>query len=317
MSEHALLLWMSARRNGSWQQFRSAVEELHMADAEGAPSEAEDEGSRTGLSAYQQLRLAFERLAHAEFFTQGCEDGWRITPPVLTVIKSSCGWEGILSGARSPRFLRALQTAADNNRVALHTESCLGQPPIIRTAGTRDALARFAVEAGVAVQVDAPLSILSCIPAVDDARHLIPSVLPMGADWRIDRFDPAALRWRASSRDEAASSRNSLFRFVFGYERHHFLKVNGRLKKLRGVSQGQIGKYLVIRRSRRHVLRYSPTISELTVPGSCRPPLLIDRALTLCSGSLAVFDREGSLLRYRNIPDVVAHAAARLLRQEI
>ena len=31
MSADALLLWMSARRQGSWQQFRAAVEELHSA----------------------------------------------------------------------------------------------------------------------------------------------------------------------------------------------------------------------------------------------------------------------------------------------
>ena len=28
MNAHELLLWMSARRAGSWQQFRSAVEDL-------------------------------------------------------------------------------------------------------------------------------------------------------------------------------------------------------------------------------------------------------------------------------------------------
>lgn len=315
MSAHELLLWMSARRSGSWQQFRSAVEGLHMpADVEEALDE--DEGAGAGLPAYQRLRLAFERLAHAEFFTQGCKDGWRVAPPTLAVSESNHGWEGILCGARSPRLLRNFQAAADNNSVALHSESRSGQPPTIRAFGTRDALALFAAEAGLAVQANAPLAILSCLPAVDDARHVLQAVLPMGADWRIDRFDPRALGWRASSRDEAGSSRNCLFRFVLGYERYHFLTLDGRLKKLSGPGQGQIGKYLILRRSRRHVLRYFPAGGELTVPASCRPPLLIDRALTLCTGSLAAFDREGSLLRYRDIPEVIARAAARLLRQE-
>jgi hypothetical protein len=307
---------MSARRGGSWQQFRSAVEGLHTpADAEEALSE--DDNDHTGLPAHQKHRLAFERLAHAEFFTQGCKDGWRIAPPALALSESDDGWKGILCGARSPRLLRALQAAADNSSIVLHSERCSGQPLTIRAVGTEDALVRFAAKAGLLVQANAPLAILSCLPAVDDARHLLPAVIPMGADWRIERFDPRVLGWKASSRDEAASSRNSLFRFVFGYERHHFLTLNGQLKKLRGAGQGQIGKYLILRRSRQHVLRYFPSVGELIVPASCRPPLLIDRALTLCTGSLAAFEREGSLLRYRDIPDDVAHVAARLLRQEI
>lgn len=316
MSAHKLLLWMSSRRGGSWQQFRGAVEELHMpANAEEASSE--DEVGGAGLPVYQQLRFAFEQLAHAEFFTHGCDDGWRVAPPALAISESKHGWKGIFCGARSPRLLKALQAAADNNSIALYSESSSVQPPTISAVGTQKALARFADEAGLAVQKNAPLAILSCLPSVDDARQLLPAILPMGADWRIDRFDPLTLMWRASSRDEAVSSRNCLFRFVLGYEWYYFLTVGGQLKKLRGAGQGQIGKYLILRRSRRHVLRYYPATGELTVPASCRPPLLVDRALTLCTGSLAAFEREGSLLRYRNIPDVVARVAARLLRQEI
>jgi hypothetical protein len=32
VNANRLLLWMSARRQGSWSQFRAAVEELHIPD---------------------------------------------------------------------------------------------------------------------------------------------------------------------------------------------------------------------------------------------------------------------------------------------
>lgn len=315
MSAHALLLWMSARRAGSWQQFRSAVEALHIPVEEEEASAGDSEGG--GLPYYQQLRLGFERLAHAEFFTQGCEDGWRVAAPVLAVRESNQEWKGIVCGARSPRLLSAFQVAADSNGVDYCTEDSTGQPPIIRVVGPEERLARFAETTGISMQKNASLAILSCIPAIDDTQYLRASVLPMGEDWKIDRFDPQTLGWRAISRDEAVTSRNRFLRFVFGYERHYFLTLGGRVLRLRGPGGGQIGKYLVLRRCRHNVLRYLPASTELIIPASCRPPLLVERALVLTTGSLPTFEQEESLLRYRDIPGIIARFVAELLCQEI
>ena len=45
MSANSLLLWMSARRRGSWAQFRAAVEELHLHVDTEAEGEDDDEGT--------------------------------------------------------------------------------------------------------------------------------------------------------------------------------------------------------------------------------------------------------------------------------
>lgn len=313
MSAHDLLLWMSARRAGSWQQFRSAVEALHLAEDLLGGTDGEDDGSRGGLPIYQQYRLAFERLGHAEFFAGGRENGWRVAAPALALSESNSGLNGILCGARSPRLLAAIEAAAVGRGISLHTEDSPHTPPIIRVAGTREAIAGFAAIAGVAVQADAPLAILGCLSTVNDVRHLHRAVLPMGADWRVDRFDSRTLGWRASSRDEAALGRTGLFRFVASYERYHFLRMGGELSKV----PGQIGKYLILRSRRRSVLRYDSATGELTAPASCRPPILVERALTLCTGSLATYEAEGALLRYRGIPAGIARIAGQLLCQEI
>lgn len=167
MNAHALLLWMSARHAGSWQQFRSAVDALYLsADVEEAGAEEEEAGASGRLPLYQQLRFAFERLGHAEFFTRSCEDGWRVAPPVLAIHKSSQGWSGIVCGARSPRLLAALSNAADNSEIVLQVEAAAGMPPILRASGTQDALAQFAASIGVVVQPDAPLG-SRCLTAAD------------------------------------------------------------------------------------------------------------------------------------------------------
>ena len=85
----------------------------------------------------------------------------------------------------------------------------------------------FAAAIGAAVQPDAPLATLSCLPAIDDVRYCHPAVLPMGRDWRIDRFNPATLGWTASSRDEAAASCDGLFRFFLAYKRDYFSRGAG------------------------------------------------------------------------------------------
>jgi hypothetical protein len=316
MSAEKLLLWMSARRAGTWQQFRSAVESLHLPlSIDDSPSL--EDFDRGGLPDYQRLRLALEKLGHAEFFANSCENGWRVAPPVLAISELDQEWKGIACGARSPRLLTVLRTAAKDCNLTLQSEDFPDQPSIIRFVGTREALTRLATESGMSVQTHAPLAILSCIPTVDDKRYWNPAVLPMGADWTIDRFDPESLGWRAASRVEAAASINRFFRFVFGHERHYFLASRGTLWKLRGPGQGQIGKYIVLHRCRRRVLRYFADTNELVIPAACRPPLLVERALSLCSGILPTFDRESSIVRYRGIPIVVAKAAAHLLRQEI
>ena len=68
MSANALLLWMSARREGSWQQFRSAVEELHIETDTFASAEDDEAADNFRFPLYQALRLNLQRLGHAEFF---------------------------------------------------------------------------------------------------------------------------------------------------------------------------------------------------------------------------------------------------------
>jgi hypothetical protein len=308
-----LLLWLSARKQGTWEQFKGAAEALHAPDDESAQEDAvsaEEERGRDALPLYQRLRLNLERLGHAEFFARDCEDGWRVAPPVLAMQEHAGNCTGILCGARSRRLLARFDAAAAGKAV-LQTEVQEGAPLVHRVAAGRSALVSLAAETGTHLQVDAPMAILCSLPAVSDRLLRRPQELPLGPDWRVDRFSGETLGWSESGREEALRACEGVFRFRCRYEWRHFLCVRGKAYEL----PGQIAKYVLLRH-RRKVLAYDREALTLTLPAVCRPPPLFDRALVLCTGRLPSFNGQAKTLTYTGIPPIMAQVAARLLCQE-
>ena len=314
MSANALLLWMSARRQGSWQQFRAAVEDLHVRDGDGGEGEDEDAPDQFALPLYQTLRFNLQRLGHAEFFAGAGDADWRVTPPSLAVAQHARGWHGILVGARSPKLLQCVHDAV--GRAKLETRALPAYPDqILVIADDQGAVAAVTERAGLLLQSDAPAALLTSLPPIDDACVRYPAQLPFGADWRIDRFSSEELTWRTATLDEAGSVSGGLFRFSLRHERHVLYCSRGVASRI----PGQVGKYLVLRRRRRQVLRYDAQKRSLAVPASCRPPFLVERALLLCSGSPPSYegDSRRGTLHYAEIPESIAVIAAALLRQEL
>ncbi len=315
MSADDLLLWMSARVKGSWQQFRAAVENLHLAGA----ADDSDEGSRVGrassLPAYQLLRLNLERLGHAEFFDAAGDDEWRVTPPTLAAISTDGGVLGFLAGARSDNLMAKLQDAAHGEQLEMRTLPACPKRILIRAADTIT-LAGVAEEAGLLLQEDAPASILSCLPPIDDPAWGQPAELPFGSDWKIDRFSVSRLAWRPASLDAANASQGGVFRFTFRHQKHVLYCSRGFASRV----SSAVGKFRTLRRRRIYVIRYDPETKYLRMPASCRPPLLIERALVLCSGGLPAYqrgERGPGTLQYPCIPQPIARMVAARLLQSI
>lgn len=314
MSANALLLWMSARRQGSWQQFRAAVEELHLGESNDAGGEIDDAPDQFELPLYQALRFNFQRLGHAEFFAGAGGAEWRVTPPSLAVTQSAHGWLGILAGARSIRLLQHFHAAI--GPANLQTLAFAGYPDqLLVTANDEEVTAAVADRAGLIMQSDAPAALLTSLPPVDDACVRQPAQLPFGADWRIERFSSEDLGWRAAKLNDATSASSDLFRFSLRHQRHVLFCARGAAFRI----PGQVGKYLVLKRCRRQILRYDARKRLLAMPASCRPPFLVERALVLCSGSPPSYERgaRGGILHYGEIPQNIAALAAALLRQEL
>ena len=108
-----LLLWMSARTEGSWSQFRSAVEELRVSEGEDAIApESADGSDQYALPIYQAVRLNMQRLGHVEFFSGAGDSGWRVTPPTLAAYRSTKMAQEELLARSDPTVRKYPQLAA-------------------------------------------------------------------------------------------------------------------------------------------------------------------------------------------------------------
>jgi hypothetical protein len=307
-----LLLWLSAKGQGSWPQFRGAVEEL-CAEQEYGSADADDEGERpaktsSDLPIYQRARFALQRLAHVEFFSNQVSQDWRVVPPTVALLPSEPG-KGLLCGARSPDILERLNHVGD---IEVVRAAIPGIPERILIRGSSEAVALAAARLGLLVQVDAPMAILSAVPGVRDPATWAWTAIPETPGWAVHRFSPSRLGWGESSRSDAWNARTGLFRFVMGHQRFYYLRWRGCSYRV----PVQVGKYAIMPR-RRGLLAYDMASQMLSVPAVCRPPLLIERALVLCSGLLPSLDWSSGRLEYTNVPPDVARLAAQLLRQEI
>lgn len=308
MSLDHLLLWLSAKRAGSWAQFRGAVEELHIRGEEGALDDL-DAGGRSDfdLPVYHQARLALQRLGHVEFRASEAVYSWRVVPPSLAFLPGASG-RGLLCGARSAALLERLHRVAE---VEVLPVGGMPQRILLRGA-SEDAIARSARAVGLHIQEAAPIALLCALPGVRDQATWSVASMPETPGWIIHRFLPSLLQWTPVGQDEVARAGIGLFRFVMQHQRLYYLRWRDRSYKV----PVQVGKYAVMRK-RHGALSYEPARRILSFPAICRPPLLIERALVLCSGLLPRFDPLSGRIEYGEIPQDVARLAAQLLCQEL
>jgi hypothetical protein len=312
MTPNELLLWLSARREGSWPQFRAAVERLDLANA------ADESEQDTPLPLHQRVRFNLERLGHVEFGAAECEDGWRVVPPSLALCQHDNTVIGVLCGARTPKLMESVERAA--RELSFERESDTDCPDIIRMrAPESENLIELAKRVGFLCQLDTPTALLSRLPSVDSIKGWRREPLPTaGKDWEVKKFviERRVMKWQPVTIREANSAdAQGLFCFTRYQMPQYFLREGRETIKL----PGAIGKYRVLSGRRRRVLRYKREERALTLPAIFRPPLLTERALVLCSGfppSLSVVYGQPNLT-YRDIPEEVAGMAAEVLRQDL
>jgi hypothetical protein len=187
-------------------------------------------------------------------------------------------------------------------------------PDAIRLSSDDEkSLAMSGQDAGLLIQRDAPDAILQSLPTISDPTVRRPKSFPIGADWRIDRFNVDTLGWTAVARREAELATHGLFRFSFRHQRMVFWCSKGQSWGI----LGQVGKYIALKKRKKHVIKYNAETHEVCIPVPCRPPFLIERGLIACSGLLPTNDSNANLLRYVDVPVTIAHLAAGLLLQEL
>lgn len=256
---------------------------------------------------YHEVRFTLQRLAHVEFRARDAAHAWRAVPPSLALMPGR-GARGLLCGARSVALLERLGETAD-----LDVSDVEGMPQRVVVRGESEAdLAARARALGLHIQESAPVAILCAVPGVLETALRATAEVPATPGWTVHRFSPLELRWTAIQQDEVGRGAARLFRFVLKHQRFYYLSWRGRTYQV----PVQVGKYAVMRR-RQAVISYDANTKIFSVPAVCRPPLLIERALVLCSGILPRFDPTSSRVEYIDVPRDVVRLAAQLLGQEV
>jgi hypothetical protein len=229
-------------------------------------------------------------------------------PPSLALLPGT-QQRGVLCGARTRALLETLNQLAS---VEADRADRVGMPARIGLGcSARADLEEIAVSLGLILQRDASLSILSATPHVRDSAIWKLSEMPGSAGWAVHRFSTSRLLWQGVEPSEATQAARGLFRFELRHQRFYYLRWNGRSYSV----PVQVAKYALLG-PRRRVLRYARSERSLAVPVACRPPLLVERSLILCSGCLPRFGNGGYLI-YEEVPPAVASLAIQLLGQEM
>jgi hypothetical protein len=290
-----LLLWMSARREGTMQALRT---EIARAESEFA---ARADGSRPGWD--------LARLGHAEL-ENPVAGRWRICPPVLAARSLVGGVSGVLCGARTPQLLQMLGDAAGSHGVQVLTVAQTAAPDLVELkAKSFAALAAAARAAGIWLQ---PRATRALISAAAPVRTLVfePAAMPIGQGWEVSRFSLSGLRWMPWTVEAARSAKKGLFRFRSDYETRHVLRDAAGTWN----APPDAAKYRLLE-PRHRPLAYSATTRTFHAALGARPPALIERALILASGMLPA--KDGPFLAYREIELADAQAAAKSLGQKL
>ena len=308
-----LLLWLSAKGNGSWPQFRGAVEAV-LSDQTNESRDSDEEKAGSGvnhsvLPVHQRICLELQRLGHVEFsWNEQGQGSWRMVPPTIALLPNRQD-KGILCGARSPELPARLDALKD---IRVERTERAWMPQRMTVQGKPAAVARAAKQTGCLVQENAANAILSAVPSVREQAAWRRTGIPETSGWTVHRFSSTKLQWVDASANDAKTTRNGFFRFVMKHQRFYCLRRDGRSYKV----PVQVGKYAVRRRSR-GLLAYDSSSGLFSAPHIFRPPLLIERALVLCSGFLPEFDSTSRRVTYVGVPSDVARLAAQLLRQEV
>ncbi len=248
MSLDSLLLLLSAKCEGSWAQFRAAVEALHVPENTGDASVCDGQTPRDGFPIYRQVQFALNALCHVEFSTERVA---RASPVIAATDYADGRALGILCGERTPGLLQKLQAHGEVQYDATSSPEMPQRVGLI--AESMDLLKTLASSHDMFLQESAPLALLLATPPVDSKYSWKLQEMPKTPGWVVHRFSHRSLGWEERSQGDALASRFGLFRFTQTFQRYYFLSTNGSTFQV----PVQIGNFVVLGAHKRKVLSYS------------------------------------------------------------
>ena len=270
-----LLEWMSFRRVG------------RMSDV---PADLVDGG------AARRTVDSLAVLGHLELLNG---TSWKVAPPTLAGLPTYAarGAAAVLCGARTPGVLASLTAACQGIGAQMASLSVPNRPAVIRvTAASNNELASVASAAHIPLQHDAAFTLLACTPAIRDWPRT-PCAMVDGRVKTVRRFSRSRMGWVESTLAEAAAAKTGFFRIKRDWDWVSLLKT--------GVSEcayidDRAGRLAAAAKLK--AVSWTANSRTLDLPSQLFPPVVIARALALCTGFLPRYEAESRRIFFGEIP---------------
>ena len=236
-------------------------------------------GELTGGDDARRILRDFVTLGHLEATGPM---SWRIVPPVLAGLPpEESGSAAVLCGARTAGLLRRLSEACASEGARMERNEVVGRPALIRVAAPgASVLASAADAAGILLQNDAGFTLLACTPTIGKwPREPCPMV--GGRVGAVRRFSRSRIDWVDSTLEEAEALRHGFFHIERDQDWVHILKIG---HATCAYMDSRAGCLAVC--AKRKLMCYDSDSRQLSMPRALFPPILVARALTLCTGTL-------------------------------
>jgi len=286
-SKDALLhYWLSERQVATRPQLRSAWKGLSLSQPDGG-----------------KLDHALNRLRRSGHLERNVDGSVSICPPAVFLTNDS---RAFATGARSLALQRELL-----QRLPESTFTCRGnETDVWQLHGDMKCIREAAENLGLSIVQDHGLELMRGLP---DYQHLL--------DHRETSDELVALMWQHACwdqrkgfllwHDSESAATHGIHRAKIAHRwRYVFRQENGSQKELMTSAERAAGLWLYLRSGSDSVC-YASSDQVLQIDPGLFPPVLLDRALRMCSGLPP--ERKHGELRYSNVDLDRAEECARIL----
>ena len=313
-----LLFALSARRKTSWREFKMFFEEAHRRTIASRASGLPESAARYRWPVLRSLAC----LGHIEVLFTANDIQVVAAPSTLALLPTLRSYEAILCGARSPGIVDRLSLVADRFGVEVSVSSQEAASPYAPTrvgirAGTRECIKAVAEHIGIHY-MDAPPSYLLASISIS-LQNYIEGLTWSGhreLNWRREDFDIGELRFSQmgeTSLPYRLSRYQDPVRSVWRYQ----LWRDGKSLDI----DLDWGRHAVLALSSQRVLKYDYESRNALVPYGAPLPVLLARALGLCSGEypeMVQCTKASGYVRYfsyKRVPPSVFEAVSRKVEE--
>lgn len=223
---------------------------------------------------------------------------WQIAAPVLAGLPrdESQVDAAILCGARTPALTGRVASACGTVGAQLNITPVPNRPSrICITAPSLSLLADVAQFACIPFQRNAAYTLLACLPGIRNWPRQ-PCTMVGGRVETVRRFSASKRQWIESSLGEANAASRGFFRIKRDYDWVSILKSS--LSDCAYIEDRAGRLYMA---SKLRLASWDGAAGSFSLPIELYPPMLIARALALCTGLLPQFDRPARRISFRGV----------------